>query len=699
MLKNNIFEFKYGDLNIILETNFIARQSTASLMARINDTIIIVTLVYNNELNNDQKFLPLNVNYKENFYSIGKIPGSFFRREGRFSDIEIIISRLIDRSIRPLFNKNILNEIQIVVNVVSVDPQITADILSIIAVSAVLSISDIPIKILGAARVGYINKKFVLNPMLSDMCLSKLDLIIAGTSSGITVIDASCKNLNENEILNAIDFGFNKYLKVIENIKLFSLTYKSKIINFDFSYINNKISKNLKNYINIFCKEEIKYIYSLFLSKKDRNKKLDILKNNLILNLIKYKYDFNEYIILIEFYKIEKDVVINNLIENNIRIDGRKKDDIRDIDIKIGFLPKRVHGSSLFTRGETQALVTVTLGTNKDAQNFNDIFLGDRIDKFIFHYNFPPYSVGEIGNLGIPKRREIGHGYLVKKGILPILPKNDIFPYTIRVVSDILESNGSSSMASVCGASLALMDAGVPVKYNVSGIAMGLLRYNNKNFILSDIIGDEDRLGDMDFKVIGTYKGITALQMDMKIKGIKFDIIKYSLFKAKKSRLYILEKMNKSINKSNIKISPFAPKIFNLKISVDKIKYVIGKRGSVIKNLTEKNNCLIEIEDNGIIKIISSNQKDINNVINSINKITETLKIGNIYKVKIIKILDFGIFVLFKNGKEGLLHISEIIKKKINNIFNFFKIGQFIFVKIINIDVNNGKMKLSIHNI
>ncbi len=701
MLKNNIFEFKFGDFIIKLETGIIARQSTSSIIASIGETVVIVTLVFNDQLNNEYSFFPLSVYYQEKFYSAGKIPGSFFRREGRSSDIEVIISRLIDRSIRPLFNKNILNEIQIVVNVISVDPEITADILSIIAVSAVLSISGIPgIEILGASRVGYINKKFILNPTVSEICNSELNLVIAGTKNGITVIDISSNNLDEEIILNAIEFGYTKYLKVIKYINIFSSSKKyNNIIDFDFSYLNDCITEDVKNYINSFCTNRIKKIYSLFLLKKDRNKQLNIIKNKLLLNLIEKKYIFKEYLICEEFEKIEKKIIINNLLKNNIRIDKRKCDDIRDIDIKVGFLPKRVHGSALFTRGETQALVTVTLGTSKDAQNFNDIYLGDRTDKFIFHYNFPPYSVGEVGSIGIPKRREIGHGYLAKKGILPVLPNNKNFPYTIRIVSDILESNGSSSMASVCGASLSLMDAGVPIKCNVSGIAMGLLINKNKHFILSDIIGDEDRLGDMDFKVIGTSNGITAIQMDMKVKGINYNIIKNSLYKSKISRLYILDKMNLSINKNNIKVSKFAPKIFTYKINIDKIKYVIGKRGSVIKRLTEKYNCLIEIEDNGIIKIISSNNDNVNNVINSIKRITEDLKIGNIYKVKIIKIVEFGLFVLFRNSKEGLLHKSNIIKFNINNIYKYFKIGQYIFVKIIDINIKNGKMKLNIHDI
>ncbi len=701
MLKNNIFEFLYGNLKIKLETNIIARQSTASVIASIGDTVIIVTLVFNNELNNEYDFLPLSVYYQEKYYSIGKIPGSFFRREGRSSDVEVIISRLIDRCIRPLFNKNIINEVQIVINVISVDPEITADILSIIAVSAVLSISGIPnIEFLGAARIGYINNKFVLNPTISDMYNSKLNLVVAGTIEGITVIDISCDNLGEKILLDAIYYGYTKYLNVINNIKLFSSYYKKNNLNdLNFSYLNIKLSDKVTKYIYKNYFDKIYNIYDLKLSKKYRTIKLNFLKQDLIYNL-KNIYNIESNLIEKKFQLIEQEIVSSNIFLTGNRIDGRKINDIRDIDIKIGFLPKRVHGSALFTRGDTQALVTVTLGTAKDAQNFNDLFLGDRTDNFIFHYNFPPYSVGEIGNIGVPKRREIGHGYLAKKGIFPVLPNNKDFAYTIRIVSDILESNGSSSMASVCGASLALMDAGVPIKCNVAGIAMGLLKYKHNDFILSDIIGDEDRLGDMDLKVIGTYNGITALQMDMKVKNISFDLIEKSLYRAKDSRLFILNKMNKVINKNNIDISPFAPKIFLHKIDVNKIKYVIGKKGSVIKKLTEDYNCLIEIEDNGLIKIISSNKSDVNNVLNIINKITKNLVIGNIYKVKIIKILNFGIFVLFDNGKEGLLHISKIIKNNNfnKNILHGFKIGQIIFVKIINIDIN-GKIKLNLHKL
>ncbi len=698
MFKNNILKFNYGKNIIKLENGYIARQCTASIIASMNDTIVVVTLVCNDEIKNDQNFLPLTVYYQEKFYSIGKIPGSFFRREGRPSDIEIITSRLIDRSIRPLFNKNFFSNIQIVVNVISVNPQISTDIISIIAVSAVLKISGIDnIESLGVARVGYINNKYILNPILDEIKISKLNLVVVGTIDTIFMIDCSSKNINEKYIIDGISFAYDNFKKLIFNINKFSLICKKR--NNNNIIVNKYLSDDVNNYIYNYCIEKLKLIYLQKYNKKNRIKLLNDIKNNLLIELLNSNKDFYEYLVLNKINEIEKEIFIKNLIKNGIRIDGRKENDIRDIDIKVGFLPKRVHGSSLFTRGETQALVTITLGTLKDAQSFDDIFLGERLDNFIFHYNFPPYSVGEIGNMGIPKRREIGHGYLAKKGIMPILPSIENFPYTIRIVSDIMESNGSSSMASVCGASLALMDAGVPIKNHVAGVAMGLIKTSKKNFILSDIIGDEDRLGDMDFKVIGTNIGITALQMDMKVRNININDIIESLRKANNSRLFILDKMNYKIRHPRSYLSPYCPKTYKFKIDVDKIKNVIGKGGSIIKSLTQKNNCLIEVNNDGLINIISNNKINAINTINDIKKIIGfVIKKGCIYLSKIIKIVNFGLFVNIYKKKEGLVHISKIYgNKKNNNIFNHFKIGQHIYVKVIDIDVT-GKLKLSIEN-
>ncbi len=700
MLQSTIFEFKLGENRVKLETGLMARQSTSCVIASMDDTVILVTIVCNNEIKLDQKFFPLSVHYQEKFYSGGRIPGSFFRREGRSSDNEIILSRLIDRAIRPLFNMEILNEVQIVINLISLDPQVSTDVISIIGVSAALGISGLPLNCLGACRVGLVDHKYIINPSLSDINLSKLNLVIAGTKDGILMIDACCDSLNENEVYKAINFGYKNIRYVIDNINIFcDKYYNNKFFKFkSISVTNSLLSKDILSRIYKY-KKFFEEIYNVYLDKFDRLKKIQKIIHDIYKELSDNSYVFPEYLVLHEISKIERDILIAKLIKTQKRIDGRLKNSVRDIDIRIGLLPKRVHGSALFTRGETQALVTVTLGTYKDAQSFDDLFGGERLDKFIFHYNFPPYSVGEIGNIGIPKRREIGHGYLAKKGIIPIMPNVDKFPYTIRIVSDILESNGSSSMASVCGASLALMDAGVSIKSSVAGIAMGLLKDKNNIFILTDIIGDEDRLGDMDFKVIGTFNGITALQMDMKVKGITCDIIYDSLLKAKEGRLIILEKMNLHISDSKKNISPFAPKIYNIKIDKNQIKDVIGKGGSVIKNLTEKSSAIIEVEDNGFIKVISNNKKNALYVINRIKEITAKVKVGLVYIAKVIKIVNFGVFVSFLGNRHGLVHISQIYNKlkKTKNILNHFKIGQKISVKVLEVCSNTGKIKLTMN--
>ncbi len=696
MSENNIIEFNYGKNLIKLESGYIARQSTSSVLASMDDTVVVVTLVCSEEIKNNQKFLPLSVNYQEKFYSVGKIPGSFFRRESRLSDTEIIISRLIDRSIRPLFNKNFFNEIQINVNVISVNPQITTDIISIIGVSAVLMLSGIPdIKPLGVARICYLNNNYILNPTVKEINLSKLNLVVVGTINEIFMIDCSARNLSDNYIIDGINFAFDCFKYLIPNVIKFCINKNNKSNDINYNYIKDCLSIDIINYIYNYCYKDFNKIYNSNYNKKKRFLLLEKSKENLFLNLENDNKIFSEYLVLNKIFDIQKEIIVNKLLNFELRIDGRKLNEIRNIDIKVGFLPKRVHGSSLFTRGETQALVAVTLGSSKDAQSFDDIFIGERIDNFIFHYNFPPYSVGEIGNIGIVKRREIGHGYLAKKGIIPLLPDINNFPYTIRIVSDILESNGSSSMASVCGASLALMDAGVPIKKHIAGIAMGLIKTSKKKFILSDIVSDEDKFGDIDFKVIGTDSGITALQMDMKVHGIDVDDIYDILKESNISRLFILDKMNKKISRYRSNLSIYAPMIHKFKININKIKDIIGKGGRVIKSLTEKNNCLIEVNNDGWINIISNNKNNIINVIKSIKEIINCIKLGSIYLVKIIKIVEYGLFVEFYKGKEGLVHISNIYKnKKIKNIFNYFKIGQHIYVKVLNI--NNGKFKLSI---
>ncbi len=699
MLQHTFFKFKYGKDEVKLETGLIARQATSSVIASMGDTIVLVTVVYGDISNIDRKFLPLNVHYQEKFYSVGRIPGGFFKREYRLSDNEIIISRLIDRSIRPLFRKNIFNDIQIVVNVISVDPKISTEVISLIGVSAALNISNIPFYgPFGVCRIGYVNKSYFLNPNLDDMLLSKLNLVMTGTENSLLMIDCSSDNLLENVILDAIYFGFTSFQKLIDNIEIFSEKFfiknKSSI---KLDNFNIELSLELKDYIKIFCKDKLLKLF-FEKEKKKRYFKIKSLKDDLLVDLKEKNKIYEEYLVMDIFSDLEREIMIDKLVVDGIRLDGRKQYDIRDLDIKIGILPKRVHGSALFTRGETQALVVVTLGTFRDVQNYENIFLGDCLDRFIFHYNFPPYSVGETGNIGIPKRREIGHGYLAKKGIFPLIPNNDIFPYTIRVVSEITESNGSSSMASACGASLALMDAGVPIKSSVAGIAMGLVKNEEKIIVLSDIVGDEDRLGDMDFKVIGTSSGITALQMDMKVTGINFDVVEFSLNKSNDSRMFILSKMNSVISVHKNMISPYAPRMHIFKINVDQIKNVIGKGGSVIKSLTDDNNCLIEVDNDGTIKIVSVNENNIINVVNRIKEITSNVELGEVYNAKIVKIVSFGLFVSFLGGKEGLVHISQVSSKRINNIFNFFKLGQYVTVKVLDID-DNGKIKLSMKQV
>ncbi|MFI4819136.1 MAG: polyribonucleotide nucleotidyltransferase [Enterobacterales bacterium] len=689
MLNKIVHKFKYGNNLVKLETGFIARQSTSSVLSSIEDTIVLVTIVCEKEEKIGQNFFPLNVHYQERYYSIGKFPGGFFRREGRPSENEIITSRLIDRPIRPLFPEKFMNEVQIIATAISVNPQINPDIVAIIGTSAALSISGIPFKgPIGVARIGYINNNFILNPTYNEIVNSNLNLIISCTKNSILMVESESNLLNENKILNAIEFGYNSQNVVIENINLFSNLVKDKNLKF-----NNKITNNyLINKISKLSKLKLNNTF-LIKEKKERNNKLNLIKSETNKKIIKKNKNLDENKINIEFDYFKKRLIRNKLIYEKIRIDGRKINKIRNLDIKIGILP-RAHGSAIFTRGETQALVTVTLGTERDAQNIDEI-TGDKIDRFLLHYNFPPYCIGEVGLIGSPKRREIGHGRLAKKGIKYILPSINIFPYTIRIVSEITESNGSSSMASVCGASLALMDAGVPIKSPIAGISIGLVKEGKKIIILTDIIGEEDNYGDMDFKIIGNCKYITALQMDIKIEGINIYILKKSLKIAKKAIINILNYMEKKIKYPRNNISKFAPRIHTIKINPDKIKDVIGKGGSVIRSLTEETGATIEIENGGIIKISSIDKYKAIKAIDRIKQITNEIEVGSIYNGKVTRIVNFGAFVSINNYKEGLVHISQISKKRVDKVNDYLSIFQEILVKVIEID-NNGRVRLSI---
>ncbi|MCU4136858.1 polyribonucleotide nucleotidyltransferase [Buchnera aphidicola (Sitobion miscanthi)] len=692
MLNPIVRKFQYGQHTITLETGVMARQATAAVMASMDDTAVFVTVVGQKKIHAGQKFFPLTVNYQERTYAAGRIPGGFFRREGRPSENEILTARLIDRPIRPLFPKNFLNEVQIIATVVSVNPQINPDIISIIGASAALSLSGIPFYgPVGAARVGYINNQYVLNPISEDMKNSSLDLMISGTQNATLMVEAESKILSEEQILGAIVFGHQQQQVVINNIR--SLSNEASKLPWIMSYPER--NKILESKIIDISEKEISDAYFIF-NKQDRIEKLNSIKEDTIKLFLEENSNIDTLEIEDIFQKIEKKVVRKRILNNETRIDGREKDMIRALDVRTGILP-RTHGSALFTRGETQSLASVTLGTSRDAQNLDEL-LGDRIDNFLFHYNFPPYSVGEIGIVGSPKRREIGHGRLAKRSLLAVMPKLDDFPYTIRVVSEITESNGSSSMASVCSASLALMDAGVPIKSAVAGIAMGLVKEGDKYVLLSDILGDEDHLGDMDFKVSGTEDGITALQMDMKIEGITNEIIHAALNEARSARLHILNVMNQALNKSRIDISEFAPRIHIIKINPEKIKDVIGKGGSVIRMLTEETGTIIEIEDDGTVKISSTVKEKAKLAIRRIKEITAEIEVGRIYSGKVTRIVDFGAFVSIGLGKEGLVHISQISDKRVDKVSNHLKIDQMISVKVLEID-RQGRLRLSIKEI
>ncbi|WP_343188952.1 polyribonucleotide nucleotidyltransferase [Buchnera aphidicola (Chaitoregma tattakana)] len=683
------YKFKYGNNTVILETGLIAKQATSSVVVNMDDTVVLVTVVFNKQATEENSFFPLTVNYQERTYAAGRIPGGFFRREGRPSENEILTARLIDRPIRPLFPDGLLNEIQIVATVISVNPKINPDLVSIIGASAAINISGIPFAgPIGVSRVGLINKKYCLNPSVDEMKFSELDLIVSGTKNAILMVEAEANMLTEQEILNAILLGYNHQKHLIKNIVLFSKKATKPKISCNILFSSKRLFKKI---YKLYKEKFLKIFFTKI--RKERLEKMDLIKDDIV-NFITSKYiKYSKLEIERVVNLVEKDIFRSIVLNNFNRIDNRNFNEIRKIHLKTSILP-RAHGSSLFTRGQTQSLVSVTLGTSRDAQNLDDL-LGDKTDNFLFHYNFPSYSVGEIGLSRSPKRREIGHGKLAKKSLIATMPDIKKFPYTIRVVSEITESNGSSSMASVCGASLALMDAGVPIQSAIAGIAMGLVKNDNEYVILSDISGDEDKLGDMDFKISGSFSGITSLQMDIKIKGINKNIIKVALEQARKARLEILRKMSIHINTPKKEISVFAPRIHVIKINPEKIKDVIGKGGSVIRMLTEETGTTIEIEDDGTVKISSSAQDQAQNAIKKIRNITSEVEVGKIYTGRITKIVEFGAFVSIGSGKEGLVHISQISNKRIGKVSSLLNINQSVLVKVLEID-RNGRLRLSI---
>ncbi|HHB1472005.1 TPA: polyribonucleotide nucleotidyltransferase [Yersinia enterocolitica] len=688
MLTPIIRKFQYGQHTVTIETGMMARQATAAVMVSMDDTAVFVTVVGQKKAKPGQSFFPLTVNYQERTYAAGRIPGSFFRREGRPSEGETLTSRLIDRPIRPLFPDSFLNEVQVIATVVSVNPQINPDIVALIGASAALSLSGIPFNgPIGAARVGFINDQYVLNPTTDELKESRLDLVVAGTAGAVLMVESEADILSEDQMLGAVVFGHEQQQVVIENINaLVAEAGKPK-----WDWHAEPVNEALHARVAGLAAARLGDAYRIT-EKQERYTQVDAIKADVTEALLAQDDTLDAAEIQDILGSVEKDVVRSRVLRGEPRIDGREKDMIRGLDVRTGVLP-RTHGSALFTRGETQALVTATLGTARDAQNIDEL-MGERTDSFLLHYNFPPYSVGETGMVGSPKRREIGHGRLAKRGVLAVMPSPSEFPYTVRVVSEITESNGSSSMASVCGASLALMDAGVPIKAAVAGIAMGLVKEDENFVVLSDILGDEDHLGDMDFKVAGSRDGITALQMDIKIEGITREIMQVALNQAKGARLHILGVMEQAISTPRGDISEFAPRIYTMKINPEKIKDVIGKGGSVIRALTDETGTTIEIEDDGTIKIAATDGDKAKHAIRRIEEITAEIEVNRIYAGKVTRIVDFGAFVAIGGGKEGLVHISQIADKRVDKVTDYLQMGQEVPVKVIEVD-RQGRIRLS----
>ncbi|EPY1194574.1 polyribonucleotide nucleotidyltransferase [Proteus mirabilis] len=688
MLNPTVRKFQYGQHTVTLETGMMARQATAAVMVDMDGTAVFVTVVAKKKVKEGQDFFPLTVNYQERSYAAGRIPGSFFRREGRPGEGETLIARLIDRPLRPLFPEGFLNEIQVVATVVSVNPQVNPDIVAMIGASAALSLSGVPFNgPIGGARVGFIDGQYVLNPTVDELKISKLDLVVAGTAGAVLMVESEADLLSEEQMLGAVVFGHEQQQVVIENINaLVAEVGKEK-----WDWAPEPINQSLHDRIAQLAQTRIGDAYRIT-EKQERYEQIDAIRDEVISTLLAEDESLDEGEIIEIFSGLEKKIVRARVLAGEPRIDGREKDMVRALDIRTGLLP-RTHGSALFTRGETQALVTATLGTARDAQTIDGI-MGEHTDTFLLHYNFPPYSVGETGMMGSPKRREIGHGRLAKRGVLAVMPTIEEFPYTVRVVSEITESNGSSSMASVCGASLALMDAGVPIKESVAGIAMGLVKEGENFVVLSDILGDEDHLGDMDFKVAGSRNGVSALQMDIKIEGITREIMQVALNQAKSARLHILGVMESAISQPRAEISEFAPRIHTIKINADKIKDVIGKGGSVIRALTEETGTTIEIEDDGTVKIAATSGEQAKQAIARIEEITAEVEVGRIYNGKVTRIVDFGAFVAIGGGKEGLVHISQIADKRVEKVSDYLTMGQEVPVKVLEID-RQGRIRLS----
>ena len=678
-------EIELGRKKLTLETGKIARQADGAIIATCGETVVISTVVGAKKVDPETDYFPLQVNYQEKYYAAGKIPGGYFKREARPTESETLISRLIDRPIRPLFPENFRNEVQILPTVLSYDNENEADILSIIASSAALAISGLPFQgPIAASRVGYINNNYVLNPSKEELKESKLDLVVAGTKDAVLMVESEASSLTEKQMLDAVKFGHEKFIPVIKAIE--SLAKKSskeawKIEEKDYSKLKNKISKELT-----------KDLEKAF-SEKDKKKRSELvnLASEKCKSLFEGDDTYSELEISLQLKNLEKDIVRTKILKSKKRIDGRGLSDVRPIKCEVGVLP-RTHGSALFTRGETQALVTTTLGTTEDEQRIESLE-GQKRVRFMLHYNFPPFSVGETGRIGTG-RREVGHGKLAWRALNSSLPEKEKFPYTLRIVSEITESNGSSSMATVCGASLALMDAAVPIAEPVAGIAMGLIKEKKEFSVLSDILGDEDHLGDMDFKVAGTKDGITSLQMDIKITGITFEIMEQALNQAKDGRAHILAEMNKAIKSSRKEMSKYTPKIETVKVDKKDIAAVIGKGGATIREIVELSGAKVDVKDTGEVTIAAPDEKSRKKAMEMVKNIIAKPEMGKIYKGKVIKIMEFGAFVNFLGKQDGLVHISQLAGKRVAKVTDVVKEGDEVSVKVIGFD--RGKVKLSI---
>ena len=682
-------EFQYGDQTVVLETGRIARQASGAVLCSMGDSVVLVTCVANKDANADRDFFPLTVDYQERTYAAGKIPGGFFKREGRPSEKETLTSRLIDRPLRPLFPKAFKNEVQIIANVMSLDPNVDPDILSLIGASAAVALSGVPFAgPIGAARVGYRDGNYLLNPSFDDLNTSELDLVVAGTESSVLMVESEAKHLSEEVMLGAVMYGHEQMQTVIENIKAMAVEAGVK----PWDWQAPEADKELESEVEKRSADLIREAYAIRdkLSRRDR---LSEIRNEVVATIQEEhpeRWTDKEISALIASQ--ESSIVRGGIVSGEPRIDGRDPTAIRDISVEVGVLP-RTHGSALFTRGETQALVVTTLGTERDAQII-DAIEGERKDPFMLHYNFPPYCVGEAGRMLGPKRREIGHGRLAKRGVMAVMPDPNDFPYAIRVVSEVTESNGSSSMATVCGASLSLMDAGVSISAPVAGIAMGLIKEDDKFVVLSDIMGDEDHLGDMDFKVAGTEQGINALQMDIKIDGITKEIMEVALEQAKAGRLHILKEMSNGLTAPREEMSEFAPRITSIKIHPDKIRDVIGKGGATIRAITEETGTTIDIDDSGIVKIYSADKAESDAARQRIEDLTADIEVGKVYEGRVAKIMDFGAFVNILPGKDGLVHISQISQERVENVTDELSEGDFVKVKVLEID-KQGRVRLS----